>query len=515
MSSEPNSEAVPEIPAPVEITDEARQYFRSQQDVIYALVGGAAAALIGALIWALITVSTGYQIGYMAVGVGLLVGFSVRFLGAGIDFYFGIVGAVFALAGCALGNLLSAVAFIADAEGMSYLEAIGLLDLDFAISIYQNAFSFYDILFYGIAAYEGYKFAFRPIKEEEVTAFNDAKHPSVPFAQFRIPAAIVLFVALSLCGYYLMTSSSIKKTFYYDSGAKNYEGMLEHGKLQGEWNYYYENGTLMSKGYFDEGKLDSVWENYDEAGKLSSTTRYKQGIKHGMSAEYFPNGKIKISGAYRLGRQQGEWTTYYENENLKEKGTYNVDLAEGVWERYYENGAIRSRGSYHKNEQVGPWTYWDENSTKVLEANYGDGKSQRIINTWNEAGKPEVVNGNGTYKLYYYNGNLAEYGAVSNGDKTGEWKKYYPDGKLQEEGKYESSQYLLINSWTSDGKLQVKNGEGTFETYYEDGKTSEKGLISKGPSHGKVGKILSHEWCLVGRSELHQWQSHWHSEELF
>src|SRR4051812_10018311 len=80
---------------------------RKQQDLPNALIGGLASAIVGAVLWAVITVATEHQIGYMAIGVGFLAGFSVRYFGCGIDFHFRIVGAFFALLGCALGNFLS------------------------------------------------------------------------------------------------------------------------------------------------------------------------------------------------------------------------------------------------------------------------------------------------------------------------------------------------------------------------------------------------------------------------
>src|SRR2546422_8431344 len=75
-------------------------------------MAGLVAAAIGAGLWALVTIVTGFQIGWMAVGVGFLVGWAVRVAGKGAHMAFGILGAALALGGCALGNLL-AVAVIA------------------------------------------------------------------------------------------------------------------------------------------------------------------------------------------------------------------------------------------------------------------------------------------------------------------------------------------------------------------------------------------------------------------
>ena len=71
---------------------------RSEQNLPVGAIAGALAAVGGAGIWALVTVMTEYQIGWMAIGIGFLVGISMRFSGKGIDPVFGI-GADFHIAG--------------------------------------------------------------------------------------------------------------------------------------------------------------------------------------------------------------------------------------------------------------------------------------------------------------------------------------------------------------------------------------------------------------------------------
>ena len=129
-----------------------------------AIVGGLVAALVGALVWALVTVTTKFQIGFMAVGVGFLVAWAVRTLGKGRTQLFGIVGGVFALLGCILGNLLSACGFIAADRGQPVVSvALKVLgDPSLAMSLLQASFNGMDLLFYAIAVYEGYKLSLRP-----------------------------------------------------------------------------------------------------------------------------------------------------------------------------------------------------------------------------------------------------------------------------------------------------------------------------------------------------------------
>jgi hypothetical protein len=148
-----------------------------QQNLPMAVVGGVVAALVGAAIWGAVTVLTKFQIGWMAVGVGFLVGYAVRIFGKGVSSSFGVVGAVCALLGCLLGNLLSACGFVSIQESIPFFQVVSLvLAKPAAISELMIAtFSPMDLLFYGIAVYEGYRFAFRQITQEELETLGGPK----------------------------------------------------------------------------------------------------------------------------------------------------------------------------------------------------------------------------------------------------------------------------------------------------------------------------------------------------
>ena len=143
-------------------------HMRIEQSLSRALVGGLVGAAVGAGVWAGITVATGYQIGFMALGVGLLVGVLVRALGKGIDPVFGFVGGAFAILGCLTGNLLSGCSFLAVDQGIPFGTVVADLDPNMAWFILQVMFDPIDLLFYGIAIYEGYRFSFRQVTQEEL-----------------------------------------------------------------------------------------------------------------------------------------------------------------------------------------------------------------------------------------------------------------------------------------------------------------------------------------------------------
>ncbi|MEE9144513.1 MAG: hypothetical protein V3U06_07075 [Candidatus Binatia bacterium] len=146
----------------------AMQKFQSEQNLIGGALVGLAGAFVGAVIWAVITVVTEYQIGFMAIGIGFLVGIAMRSVGKGIDNVFGVVGAILALFGCALGNLLSVCYLVSVAEKMEYFEVLSRLNPEIIVELMTATFSLMDLLFYGIAVYEGYRLSFRQISEEDL-----------------------------------------------------------------------------------------------------------------------------------------------------------------------------------------------------------------------------------------------------------------------------------------------------------------------------------------------------------
>jgi len=146
----------------------ALEKLRAEQNLPAGVVAGLIAALLIAGIWALITGLTGYPIRWMAMGVGFLVGYTVRIVGKGIDRIFGVVGALLSLIGCAIRNLLTMTYFVAVEEGIPYLEFLADMRLDLAIEIMMVTFDPMDIVFYAIAVYFGYRYAFRQVTEAEL-----------------------------------------------------------------------------------------------------------------------------------------------------------------------------------------------------------------------------------------------------------------------------------------------------------------------------------------------------------
>jgi hypothetical protein len=158
----PTSISVPES-VDLHALEDARAHLRLNQNFGLGILAGALASVAAAVVWAAITVVTGYQISWMAIGIGLLVGTAVRVFGRGVDKYFGIAAAILSLAGCVLGNFLWAAYFFAQGAELPLLDALALLTRipTIALELMTITFNIKDIIFYAIAAVSGYALAFQ------------------------------------------------------------------------------------------------------------------------------------------------------------------------------------------------------------------------------------------------------------------------------------------------------------------------------------------------------------------
>lgn len=157
-----------------EVRSRARlRQLESEQNLLAGALAGAIAAAIGAIAWAMITVATSYQIGWMAVGVGFLVGYAVRMLGKGLTPLYGMVAAVLAVAGCLAGNVLTTCMLLSREEALPLGDVLLKLDAAIIAELLLATWQPSDLLFYGLAVYVAYQYAF-----DRPTADGSGQRPS-------------------------------------------------------------------------------------------------------------------------------------------------------------------------------------------------------------------------------------------------------------------------------------------------------------------------------------------------
>lgn len=168
QNEETNEQDLPTIEIDPLKMQQLLQKMRDEQNLMLGIGAGAAAALVSAIIWAVITALTNYQIGWMAIGVGVLVGLAVRTAGKGVDTSFGVVGGILSAIGCALGNLLTVVIIVSNSQSIPILELVSQLTPTAIVEVMKATFQPMDVVFYLIGLYEGYQFSFRQLTDEEI-----------------------------------------------------------------------------------------------------------------------------------------------------------------------------------------------------------------------------------------------------------------------------------------------------------------------------------------------------------
>lgn len=141
--------------------DESIQKLRKNQSMGLAVLGGLSAFLFCTAIWALISIKIEYQVGYMAIGIGLIVGLAVRYSGQGYRWKYGLVGAIFSLLSIIVGNVLMVTMYVSFNEGIPFSSLLGSLDIRVFLDIMKSLFEPVDLVFYGITLYVGFKISYR------------------------------------------------------------------------------------------------------------------------------------------------------------------------------------------------------------------------------------------------------------------------------------------------------------------------------------------------------------------
>ncbi len=126
-------------------------------NAVGALIGGGGAGLVGAGIWYAIAAFTGYEVGYIAWGIGFIVGFGAAMGGKVGTPANGLLAAVLSAASILLGKFLATRAAIADylvEEGIDAAPTTSMV-----MEILPETLGIIDIVFFGLALYTAWQVA--------------------------------------------------------------------------------------------------------------------------------------------------------------------------------------------------------------------------------------------------------------------------------------------------------------------------------------------------------------------
>jgi antitoxin component YwqK of YwqJK toxin-antitoxin module len=196
------------------------------------------------------------------------------------------------------------------------------------------------------------------------------------------------------------------------------------------------------------GDKAGTWKYYRADGSVSRIEEYKAGKLHGKRIYYFKNGKTDTEVPYKNGDRDGVFKKYSEDGVLAYQMTYDDDVLTG-------------------------YSYLGRNNEPVPEI--------------------PLVQGNGSVKSFFPNGNASLAVDYVDGSQHGHYKLYHPNGKLflEDTENYGESEGLL-KEYNSDGTLRSEynylhdNTHGPYKDYNEKGVLIEEGSSYNGNDHGEI-----------------------------
>jgi antitoxin component YwqK of YwqJK toxin-antitoxin module len=355
-------------------------------------------------------------------------------------------------------------------------------------------------------------------------------------------------------GYYkeYYQNGTIKAEGWYVAGAEqgdwyyyNVRGGTEShyyyvdGVPRGYIDYYNPAGSLCEEDYYTLGYLDKIWV-YDSTGKNAVYT-YNSDKGNGHYASKYPGGQSKTERTYVAGYQDGHEKRYYYNGKLLAEGDYLLDKHEGAYKTYYDNGSLQSIYTYINGELNGPaLTYFKSGKMKIADNYFEDeenGAYKEYYETGNVCRDGQDSEGalegkcvcysqdsliycvswhhNGIITGYSYpdkNGNLVPTKPLING--TGSIKAYYANGNKSLENSYNAgsldgkrTEYFSNGNIFEDENYVMGNFDGTQKYFYPNGKPQSQESYYMGERDGKStyfyenGKVEHEESWVLGNKQ--------------
>lgn len=135
----------------------------SEQNFAAAVIGGAIAAVLAAIIYSLTVVMWPFSYVFAAVGIGIAIGCVMQYLGRGIQTRFAVAAAIYTIAGCLLGNVFRAVMLETQGGWSSLLDVFSINKLSAVADWSSFYFSFTDLVFWFIAVWSAVFLVKRPL----------------------------------------------------------------------------------------------------------------------------------------------------------------------------------------------------------------------------------------------------------------------------------------------------------------------------------------------------------------
>ncbi|MBS0207625.1 MAG: hypothetical protein JSS27_01600 [Planctomycetes bacterium] len=268
-------------------------------------------------------------------------------------------------------------------------------------------------------------------------------------------------------------------TMWSETGRLMVRGECRNGARHGTWVRHFDAGEasclnntwgklfkapFLATGTFVDGKLTGVWAIVDADERPVARWEYEQGLRHGKSVWYFPDGNAWREVEYRDGEIDGRLIEYSSDKKVVADETYSAGRRRGIKVEWFSPGVKKTQAEFlfalDRTETREDWLA-GASETKVIGK---DGHDER----------------DGTYTVWYRNGQKAMEGTFRNDEPNGKFSWWHPSGQRAIEGHYTAGQQSDRWQWWYDsGRKQIvgqyTKGEqiGEWSWYNTDGQATQ------------------------------------------
>ena len=233
----------------------------------------------------------------------------------------------------------------------------------------------------------------------------------------------------------------------------NAEGIFKNDEQVGIWTYEDSQGNKTQL-YFEKGKPWII----EEIKYFEDSPNYMKlrDSRYSKILTLYSNGEKESETNFIEDVEEGLYTTWYDNGQIRSQTLYRNGERDGPETNYYDNGQISSAGDWENGREVGFWTYFDEQGNQTEEINFD--KQEEIINgkkegkffvrndDWDIIGIENYKNDvlDGSYNLFFDNGDPMTEGFYKNGEPSGVWRYYDKIGNVIDEHNFDTPQELTV-----------------------------------------------------------------------
>lgn len=157
-------------PANFEVSDDGFEKYKTlminRQNPVKGIAGGTGAAVVGIIVWTEIMQLTGYKLDWMALVMGFLIGYAIRFFGKAVEpSPFGYAAGILAFLSSITGNILTACIIFSHIKKVSLFSLLAQLNPASALYFLRAVIGPFDVIFCLGAIFLAYYLSFKKIKE--------------------------------------------------------------------------------------------------------------------------------------------------------------------------------------------------------------------------------------------------------------------------------------------------------------------------------------------------------------